>query len=91
LKSAGVARARWSGLVSHPWVERSSLGSDGGLAAEGVAPELEAMGVVDEAVEDGVGEGGVADHCRLPLFRMGRWLGLASLIRIIHSLVNALI
>ena len=33
-----------------------------GPAAHGFALELDAVGVVDEAVEDGIGEGGLADH-----------------------------
>ena len=63
--SAGVASARWSGFVSHPSVVASSgnaVAVDSSLLAEGVAPELETMGIVDDAVEDGVGEGGIADH-----------------------------
>jgi hypothetical protein len=28
------------------------------------------MGVVDEAVEDGVGEGGVAEHRKVPRFQI---------------------
>ena len=61
--SAGVASARWWGLVSHPSVVASSGNAvDSSLLAEGVAPELETMGIVDDAVEDGVGEGGIADH-----------------------------
>lgn len=34
----------------------------GAAAAEGVAGESDAMGVMDEPVEDGVGEGWVADN-----------------------------
>jgi hypothetical protein len=32
------------------------------LLAQTVAFELQAMGVVDDAIEDGVGEGGLADQ-----------------------------
>jgi hypothetical protein len=39
---------------------------DGGLLAEGIAPELEAMGIVDDAVKDGVGEGGITEHGAVP-------------------------
>ena len=36
------------------------------VAAQAVAGELEPVGVVDEAVEDGVGVGGVAEPRRMP-------------------------
>jgi len=62
-----------------------------GTAAVAVDVDFEDRRVMNEAIDGGERQGGIADHCRLPLFRMGRWLGLASLIRIIHSLVNALI
>ena len=59
-------RACWpSEFLPPAW----SFGSSrfGGLAsgaAEALAGEVEAVGVVDEAVEDGVGVGGVADEGR---------------------------
>jgi len=28
------------------------------------------MGVVNDPVEDGVGESGLTEHCRMPLFRI---------------------
>ena len=65
-----VASARWSGFVSHPSVVASSGNAvDRSLLAEGVAPELETMGIVDDAVEDGVGEGGIAEHDVTPQYR----------------------
>src|SRR5260370_39851796 len=66
--SAGVASARWSGFVSHPSVVASSGGTVGsGLLAEGIAPELEAVGIVDDAagrggrLRRGGGRGGKAE------------------------------
>jgi hypothetical protein len=32
-------------------------------------PELETMGIVDDAVEDGVGEGWIAEHNIIPQYR----------------------
>ena len=52
---------------------------------------LDDVAVMRETVQQGCCHFGVADHCRLPLFRIGRWLGSASLILIIRSSVNALI
>ena len=44
-------------------VARSSCGVVGDeLPAQRLAVELEAMGVVNDAVEDGVGDGRLADH-----------------------------
>jgi hypothetical protein len=43
-------------------VGRSSGGGGGSSFAHGLALELDAVGVVDEAVEDGVGEGRLADE-----------------------------
>ena len=62
--SAGVAGA--SGRLSFGirQVAWSSGGVVGGeLSAQRVALELEAMGIVDDAVEDGVGDGRLADDC----------------------------
>jgi hypothetical protein len=66
--SAGVAGRPLVGchLSIARWV-----GSSGGdfwrlLLAQAVALELEAMSIVDDAVEDGVGEGGFAEHGAIP-------------------------
>ncbi|MEY9391726.1 hypothetical protein ACVIWV_008636 [Bradyrhizobium diazoefficiens] len=45
--------------------------------------ELEAVGVVDEAIENGVGDRGVAEHDRVPLFWNGSCLTSRSSTRII--------
>jgi hypothetical protein len=50
-------------LTPLPKDEKRSLTS--GLAEE-VALELEAMGIMDDAVEDGVGAGGIAEHGAIP-------------------------
>ncbi len=42
------------------------------LFTHGLAVEFEAVGVVDEAVEDGIGEGWIADH--LVRWSSGSWL-----------------
>ena len=34
----------------------------GTLAAQGLAGKLDALGVVDETVEDGIGVSGISDH-----------------------------
>ena len=39
--------------------------------AQGLAAEVDAVGVVDDAVEDGVGDGRIAEHGKLPLPLMG--------------------
>ena len=57
--------ARWQAAG---WARRSWLGLPGLLAglelAQGGAVEIEAVGV-DQAIEDGLGEGGLVDH-RVP-------------------------
>ncbi len=61
-----------AGVAGRPLVGRDlsitdRVGSSGGdfqrlLLAQTVAPELEAMGIVNDPVEDGVGESGLADQ-----------------------------
>lgn len=43
------------------WPRRLGCGLDGAPAAQGVAGERDAVGIVDEAVEDGIGVGGIAE------------------------------
>jgi len=64
LKSAGVAGRPLVGrdLAIRDWVGSSGCYFDRFLLAQTVALELQAMGVVDDAVEDGVGESGLADQ-----------------------------
>jgi hypothetical protein len=66
-------------------------GSDAVLEAPAFVAGLDDVAVMGKAVKQRGGHFGVADHCRLPLFRIGRWLGLASLILIIRSSADALI
>ena len=47
------------GIRQVAWSSGGVVGGE--LRAQGVALELEAMGVVDDAVEDGVGDGRLAD------------------------------
>jgi len=70
--SAGVADRPLVGSdLSITGCDRSSGGDLRRLLlAQTVAFELEAMGVMDDAVEDGVGEGRLTEHCRMPLFRI---------------------
>ena len=58
----------------------------GVLFAQGFAVEFEAVGVVDEAVEDGVGDCGITEHGRVPQFLTGSCLTSRSPIRIIFFL-----
>jgi hypothetical protein len=62
--SAGVAERPLDGidLSISGCVRSSSDGFWGTLLAQAIAAELQAMGVVDDAVEDGVGEGRFADQ-----------------------------
>jgi hypothetical protein len=60
---AGVASALSSDFVSHPWVVTSSVSAFGNrLLCGGSRPELETMRIVNDAAEDGVTEGRIADY-----------------------------
>ena len=61
---AGVAERPLDGfdLSIMDCVQSSGDGFDGALLAQAVAAELPAMGVVDDAIENGVGEGWFADQ-----------------------------
>ena len=67
LMSAGVAGRPVLDVIS-PIARRA--GSSGGvfrrLLAQTVAAELEAVGIVNDAVEDGVSEGRLAEHNAMP-------------------------
>src|SRR5580704_15279475 len=62
--SAGVAERRLDGcdLSISGWAGSSGDRFRRVLLAQAVAAELQAMGVVNDPVEDGVGEGGLADQ-----------------------------
>lgn len=62
----------------------------GVLFSHALSGELKAVGIVNEAVEDGVGVGGVAEHGRVPLFLNGSCLTSRSLTRIISYLGTGL-
>jgi hypothetical protein len=51
-----------------------------------VAGEIDAMGVVHDAIEDGVCVGRIAEHARVPPFLSGSCLTSRSLTRIIFFL-----
>jgi hypothetical protein len=56
-----VTSAHWLGFVSHHLVVRLSGSAVRGAAlAQEVESELEAMGIVDDPVEDGIGKGRLA-------------------------------
>ena len=55
-----------------------------------VSLECEAVSVVDEPIEDSVGDGRVAEHGRVPLFLNGSCLTSRSLTRIISYLGTGL-
>jgi len=42
-----------------------------GPPAQAVALEFDAMGVVNDPVQDGVSDGGFAEHCSVPAFLIG--------------------
>ena len=56
------------------------------LAPEAFAGEVEAVCVVNEAVEDRVGVGGIAEHGRVLQFLTGSFLRSRSQTRIISCL-----
>jgi hypothetical protein len=61
--SAGVAgRPLVGGDLSMVVPARSSGDGLGGLLAQGIAAELEPVGIVDDTIEDRVGEGRIADQ-----------------------------
>jgi hypothetical protein len=70
---AGVAERPLDGfdLSIMDCVQSSGDGFDGALFAQAVAAELQAMGVVDDAIENGVSERWLAEHRRLPPSLMG--------------------
>jgi hypothetical protein len=49
------------------------------------------VGAVNEAIEDGIGVGRVAEHRKVPRFQIAWWLALPSSIRITHCTASALI
>ena len=70
--SAGVAgRPLVGGDLSMVAPARSSGDGLGGFLAQGIAAQLEAVGIVDDAIQDRVGQGRIAEHHRLPLLLMG--------------------
>ena len=59
-------------------------------AAQALAGQLDAVGVVDEAIQDGVGEGGNAEHLGMPRRLIGESLGSRSLTRSIPCMAIAI-
>ena len=59
----------------------SGLSTGWTVSPQAVAFEVEPMGVVDEAIEDSVGIGGVAEHGRLLQSSIGSFLTSRSRIR----------
>jgi hypothetical protein len=65
--SAGVAgRPLVGGDLSMVAAARSSGDGLGSFLAQGFAAQLEAVGIVDDAIQDCVGEGGITQHGVLP-------------------------
>ena len=66
-----MERRAWGGAVGprgrsrHGGSCSGTFGSDE-AAAQGRSLELDAMGAMDDAVEDGVGQGGIAEHGAMP-------------------------
>ena len=71
-------------------VRRSWFFLFGGLTAQAVAFELDAVCIVNDAVQDRIAEGGIAEHVRVPLFLNGSCLTSRSRIRIIFFLGTGL-
>jgi hypothetical protein len=70
--SAGVAgRPLVGGDFSMVAPARSSGDGLGGFLAQGIAAQLEPVGIVDEAIQDRVGEGRIAEHREMPLLSIG--------------------
>ena len=67
--SAGVAGRPLDGcdLSISGWAWSSEADLRSVLLAQTVAAELQAVGVVNDPVEDGVGERGLAEHDMMPL------------------------
>jgi uncharacterized membrane protein len=67
--SAGVAERPLDGcdLSIGDWAGSSEADLRSVLLAQTVAAELQAVGVVNDPVEDGVGESGLAEHDMMPL------------------------
>jgi hypothetical protein len=68
--SAGVVERPLDGfdLSIMGWVRSSGDGFGGALFAQAVAAELQAMGVVDDAIENGVSERWFAEDLMMPSF-----------------------
>jgi hypothetical protein len=49
----------------------SSSGFERGEFSQGVAGELDAVSIVNDAIKDGVGEGWIPKHLRMPHLLMG--------------------
>lgn len=56
------------------------------LLSHAFSGELQAMSIMNEAVQDSVAQGWVTEHDRVPLFLSGSCLTLRSLTRIIFFL-----
>ena len=67
-------------------------GLSGGLpgSAQALASKVEPMGIVDEAIEHGVGIGGITEHGKVPLFLTGSCLTSRLPTRIIFCLDSGL-
>ena len=69
MMSAGVAERPLDGcdlsISSCTWSSGDGLRRL--LLAQAVATEQQAMGIVNDAIQDGVGQGGIPETCMLPL------------------------
>ena len=70
------------------FVGSTSLGWFRTCSAETVAGQVEAVGIVDEAIEDGVGVGRVPEHRRMPSSSTGLCPRSRSRIRITPFMGN---
>lgn len=60
------------------------------LTPQGVAFEFDAVGLVNDAVQYRIAEGGITEHVRVPLFSSGSCVTSRSLTRIIFFLGTGL-
>ena len=66
-------------------------GSSGGsLLAQAVAAQFDPVGVVDDAIEDGVSESGIAEHPEMPQHLTVESLGSGWLIRITRCMAGVI-
>ncbi len=72
----------------HVTMDRSGS-SDSPLLTQAFATQFDPVGVVDDAIEDGVGQSRITDHLMMPRKLIGESLGSESLTRVIPCMAVA--